>query len=58
MDRTRMIFDVTPDVQMAIKLRAVKTGTTTGEAVAEAIRATFPADIEEARKALAELKRA
>lgn len=33
----RMIFDVTPEVQMAIRLRAIKAGVTTGEVVTEAI---------------------
>lgn len=52
MNRTRMIFDATPEVQMAIRLRAVKKGVTTGDVVAEAIRQVFPAEVNEAVLAL------
>lgn len=44
-----MIVELPPEVQMAIRLRAVKAGMTTGEVVAEAVRLTFPADVEEAK---------
>lgn len=44
----RMIFDIPNEVQMAIRLAAVKAGKTTGEIVAEAIRYAFPGDVKEA----------
>ena len=53
-DRTRMIVDLPSEVQMAIKLRAVKRSTTTGAIVCEAVQMAFGQDIEEARVALAE----
>lgn len=52
--RSRMIVDVTPEVHMAIKLRAVKDGITTGEVVCRAIEQVFPDDIEEAKEVLKE----
>ena len=55
-ERTRMIVDVPPEIQMAIKLRAVKNNITTGEVVREAIERAFPKDIEEARIAIREQK--
>jgi len=48
-----MILELPPEVQMAIKLRAVKTNQTTGRLVEEAIRAKFPVEIGDAREALA-----
>lgn len=54
--RIRMIVDLPIDVQMAIKLRAVKSNSTTGEVVCEAIQRTFSKDVEEARIVLAESK--
>jgi hypothetical protein len=53
-ERTRMIVDLPSEVQMAIKLRAVKRSTTTGAIVCEAVQLAFGQDIEEARAALAE----
>jgi len=44
-----MIVDVTREVQMAIKLRAIKLGITTGAVVAQAIEIAFPDDLKEAR---------
>jgi hypothetical protein len=55
-DRNRMIVDLPADVQMAIKLRAVKSNTTTGAVVCEAVQNTFSKDIQEARSVLAEAK--
>lgn len=46
--RSRMILDIPPEVQMAIKLRAVKNGWTTGEVVAEAMWHRFTSDMEDA----------
>lgn len=46
--RTRMIVDLPLDIQMAIRLRAVKNGVKTGDIVAEAIRTAFPEDVREA----------
>ena len=46
--RSRMILDLPPDVQMAIRLRAVKDGCTTGEVVERAVRQTYPVDVREA----------
>jgi hypothetical protein len=48
-ERNRMIVDVTREVQMAIKLRAIKLGITTGAVVAQAIEIAFPDDLKEAR---------
>ncbi len=49
---SRMIFDVTPEVQMAIRLRAIKAGVTTGEVVRLAIDQVFHEDVEEAKRTL------
>lgn len=46
----RMFFDVTPEIQMAIRLRAIKAGMTTGEVVTEAITIVFNEDILEAKE--------
>jgi hypothetical protein len=51
-DRTRMIFELPTEVQMAIRLRAVKSDVTTGEVVCEAVKNTFRQDLEDARTAL------
>jgi len=50
MSRTRMIFDVPREVQMAIRLRAVKAGMTTGDVVAAAIAQAFPDEVREAKE--------
>jgi hypothetical protein len=52
--RNRMILELPSEVQMAIRLRAVKSNATTGEVVCEAIQHRFGRDVEEARAALAE----
>ena len=57
-ERNRMIVDLPSDVQMAIKLRAVKSNMTTGAVVCEAVQKAFGKDILEARSALAEAKSA
>jgi hypothetical protein len=51
-ERNRMIVDLPSEVQMAIRLRAVKSATTTGAVVCEAVQLAFAKDIEEARAAL------
>jgi hypothetical protein len=48
----RMILDLPLDVQMAIRLRAVKSRKTTGQVVSEAIQAVFAHDIEEAKSVI------
>jgi hypothetical protein len=50
--RSRMIVDLPADIQMAIRLRAVKTGKTTGEVVAEAICSLFAEDVAEALRVI------
>lgn len=47
----RMILDLPQDVQMAIRLRAVKDDKKTGEVVAAAMRLAFPDDIQDVYKA-------
>lgn len=49
--RNRMIFDVPPATQMAIRLQAVKSSRTTGQVVEEAIRKVFPEEIKQAEEA-------
>lgn len=44
----RVIFDLPADVQMAIRLRAIKSGQTTGGVIAEAVALTIPQELEEA----------
>jgi hypothetical protein len=51
-----MIVDVPSDVQMAIKLRAIKGGMTTGAVVCEAVQKVFATELEEAKIALATQK--
>jgi len=53
-DRNRMIVDVPSDVQMAIRLRAVKSQTTTGAVVCEAVQQVFGKELQEAKTVLAE----
>jgi len=48
--RGRMIFDLPKYVQMAIRLRAIKSGIRTGEVISEAVRLTFPDEVAEASK--------
>jgi hypothetical protein len=50
-----MILDLPVEIQMAIKLRAVKDGVTTGGVVDRAIREVFPADVMEAEAAWKQL---
>lgn len=57
LERIRMILELTVDVQMAIKLRAVKTGKTTGEVVTEAVQSMYSQDVKDAKCALAEVKK-
>ena len=47
-----MILDLPKDVQMAIRLRAVKDGCTTGEVVERAVRQTYLNDVREAEEVL------
>jgi hypothetical protein len=56
-NRNRMIVDLPSEVQMAIKLRAVKSSMTTGDVVSEAVQRAFSKDIEEARATIAENRR-
>jgi len=44
----RMILDLPPEVQMAIRLRAAKNRITTGQVVTDAVRAAFPGDVADA----------
>jgi hypothetical protein len=53
-ERNRMIVELPSEVQLAIRLRAVKSSTTTGDVVCEAVQRTFAKDVEEAKAALAE----
>jgi hypothetical protein len=56
-ERGRMIFDLPSDVQMAIKIKAVKSSMTTGEVVCEAVMKVFQGYLEEAKVALSEQKK-
>ena len=56
-ERTRMMIDLPAEVQMAIKLRAVKRNVTTGAVVALAMTQAFGEDVEEALSILAEQKK-
>jgi hypothetical protein len=56
-ERNRMIVDLPAEVQMAIKLRAVKGDMTTGAVVSEAVKQVFGRDIDEAKAALADQHR-
>jgi len=51
-----MIVDIPSEVQMAIRLRAVKSGVTTGDVVTQAVQQAFCKDLEEARNVLADQK--
>lgn len=53
--RERMILDLPREVQMAIKLRAIKDRCTTGAIVEWCVRDCFPKEVEEARQVLEEL---
>lgn len=53
-DRNRMIVDLPSDVQMAIRLRAVKSNMTTGAVVCQAVQHVFGSDVQEAKVALAQ----
>jgi hypothetical protein len=53
-DRARMIVDLPSEVQMAIRLRAVKSNMTTGAVVCLAVQQAFGNDVQEAKAALAE----
>ena len=55
-ERNRMIVDLPPDVQMAIRLAAVKSNITTGSVVCEAVQQAFSRELDDARVALAEQK--
>lgn len=48
-----MIFELPPAVQLAIKLRAIKDGKTTGQVVEAAIRIVHPDDWKEAEECVA-----
>lgn len=52
----RMILDLPREIQLTIRLRALKSGTTTGEVVEEAMRLAFPEEIKEAKE-IAETRR-
>lgn len=52
-DRNRMIVEILPEVQLAIKLRGVQNGVTTGYVVTEAMQRAFGEYIEEAKASLA-----
>ena len=47
--RLRMILELSQVDQLAIRLRALKSGKTTTQVVAEAVEVTFPEDVKEAR---------
>lgn len=55
-DRNRMILELPVAIQMAIRLRAVKEGVTTGEVVARAVMVSFPDDFKQATVELAKRK--
>jgi hypothetical protein len=52
----RMIFDLPLEIQMAIKIRAVKSGCTTGDVVADAVTEWFAEDVAEAKRVLTDEK--
>ena len=54
-ERNRMMIDLPPEVQMAIRIRAAKSHATTGAVVCEAIEKVFGKYIQEAKAALVEL---
>lgn len=55
--RIRMIVDVSPEVQIAIKLQAARTKQTTGEVVSGLVETALGRRLEEAREAMAEQPR-
>lgn len=48
--RTRMILEISPHIQMAIRLRAIKDDCTTGDVVTKAMEHYFKPDVDEALK--------
>jgi hypothetical protein len=55
--RHRMIFDLPPDLQLAVRLRALKNSTTTTNVICEALQNSFRADVDEARAVIAEQRK-
>lgn len=53
-DRSRLIVELPTHVQMAIRLRAVKTNTTTGQVVAHLAESSLLEDITEAKAVIAQ----
>lgn len=53
-ERFRMIFDLPANIQMAIRLRAVKGQCTTAEVINIAMEKAFPGDMAEAERELKE----
>lgn len=51
-DRSRMIFDLPREVQLAIRLTALKLGITTGKVLIRAVELTFPDDLRQAKEIL------
>lgn len=51
-DRKRMIFSLAPAYQLAIKMRALKLGVTTGHVVALAFETVWPDDVDAAQEEL------
>lgn len=51
--RTRMIVDLPAEAQMAIKLRAVKSNSTTGQVVYEMVQKVLGKDLQDAKISLA-----
>jgi hypothetical protein len=49
-----MIVDIPPEIQMAIRLRGVKAGLTTGAVVEEAIKLAYASTVAQAKKVLKE----
>ena len=52
--RNRMIFDLPPDMQLAIRLCALKSNMTTAQVVCKAMESAFASGIAEAKTILAE----
>jgi hypothetical protein len=51
-----MIFDLPPEVQMAIRLRAVKTNRKTAAVISDAVEKAFPKEFSEAVEAIQKSK--
>jgi hypothetical protein len=47
--RTRMIFDLSAEMQMAIRLKAAKTGKTNADVIYMAMERAFPQEVQEAK---------